>query len=69
MSYDYDCINNGWYNIAYGNGVFVAIDSSYNTSATSTCVISRIMVKRGHDTTCLMENGIILHTEMVFLLQ
>ena len=40
MPYEYNCNNDGWLNIAYGNGVFVAIDSSYNTSATSTCVIS-----------------------------
>ena len=36
MSYDYDCINNGWLNIAHGDGVFVAVNYSSNTCATST---------------------------------
>ena len=36
MSYDYDCNNDGWFNIAYWNGAFVAVDSSSNTSVTST---------------------------------
>ena len=36
MSYDYNCINNGWLNTAYGNGVFVAVNSYSYTSATST---------------------------------
>ena len=36
MPYDYNCNNDGWLNIAYGNGVFVAVNYSSNTSATST---------------------------------
>ena len=36
MSYDYDCINNGWLNIAHGDGVFVAVNDFSNKSATST---------------------------------
>ena len=35
MSYDYDCINNGWLNIAHGDGVFVAVSDFSNKSATS----------------------------------
>ena len=36
MSYDYSRIIDGWLNIAYGNGVFVTISRSSNTSARST---------------------------------
>ena len=36
MSYDYDCINNGWLSIAHGDGVFVAVNDFSNKSATST---------------------------------
>ena len=35
MSYDYNCINDGWLNIAYGNGVFVAVNDFPNKCATS----------------------------------
>ena len=35
MSYDYDCIDNGWLNIAHGDGVFVAVNDFSNKSVTS----------------------------------
>ena len=36
MSYDYNCISDGWINIAHGDGVFVAVNCASNTSARST---------------------------------
>ena len=36
MSYDYNCISDGWVNIAHGDGAFVDVSYSSNKSATST---------------------------------
>ena len=36
MSYDYNCISDGWINIAHGDGAFVDVSYSSNKSATST---------------------------------
>ena len=36
MSYDYNCMSDGWISVAHGNDVFVAVNLLYNTSARST---------------------------------